>query len=160
MERQETPREARLKQFKPGTGEKKTIFGWTTIRKRVRKLTRASRADRCVSNCQTGRDLKPSSDGRRISDAEAGWRERSTRFEPASQHSQLPLLRTRGLSSKSTFDACVCITLIDRIFASLFSKPTHALGPVISSGRTHSSNCSFVNNFSISADSRKVMPFS
>ena len=49
--------------------------------------------------------------------------ERSTRFEPASQHSQLPLLRTRGLPSKSTFDACVSRRRPDNVFWTLFKTP-------------------------------------
>ena len=92
------------------------------------------------------------------------WRlaggERSTRFEPASQHSQLPLLRTRGHSSNSTFHASVCVSIAQVDLNTSSKPPIYARGPIICSGRTHSSNCSFVNSSSSRADSRNVMPFS
>ena len=86
--------------------------------------------------------------------------ERSTRFEPASQHSQLPLLRTRGHSSNSTFHASVCVSIAQVDLNTSSKPPIYARGPIICSGRTHSSNCSFVNSSSSRADSRNVMPFS
>ena len=86
--------------------------------------------------------------------------ERSTRFEPASQHSQLPLLRTEGHFPNSTFHASVCVSITRADLSTFPYSPIYARGPIICSGRTHSSNCSFVNSSSSRADSRKVMPFS
>ena len=83
--------------------------GGRRIRKRNRKLIRASKG-RQVCKHQSNRP----GFGNRLRTGEGFWMrrlaggERSTRFEPASQHSQLPLLRTRGHSSKSTFHASVC----------------------------------------------------
>jgi len=94
--------------------------GRRRIRKRVRKLTRASK-ERRVCKHQSNRP----GFGNRLRTGEGFWMrrlaggERSTRFEPASQHSQLPLLRTRGLSSKSTFHASVCEVVQQAVLSTL-----------------------------------------
>ena len=78
------------------------------IRKRDRKLSLASE-ERKVCKHQSNRpgfgNRLRTGEGFRMRRLAGG--ERSTRFEPASQHSQLPLLRIRGLPPKSTIDDCV-----------------------------------------------------
>ena len=85
--------------------------GRRRIRKRDRQLTRASEGRHGVF----AHRVNPTEVWNKVARRRKGLRmrrlaggERSTRFEPASQHSQLPLLRTRGHSSKSTFHASVC----------------------------------------------------
>ena len=65
--------------------------------------------------------------------------ERSTRFEPASQHSQLPHLRTRGPPSKSTIDDCVHEGIHQAVFStfSLTPNPMHGARPFLLHEPTH-----------------------
>ena len=136
--------------------------GGRRIRKRVRQLARASKGRQVCKH----RPNRPGF-GNRLRTGE-GFRmrrlaggERSTRFEPASQYSQLPHMRTGGLPSKSTIDDCVREPLHQAVYSTLSPTPKfYARGPTISSARTHSSNCSLVNNPSSKADFRNVIPFS
>ena len=118
--------DAGLKQFKPGTDEKKTIFGWWTIHREANQVTDSGVGGMVDAKAPPNRP----GFGNRLRTVEefrmrrlAGG-ERSTRFEPASQHSQLPLLRTGGLPSKSTFDACVSNVYVDCILQTLSRTPT------------------------------------
>ncbi len=137
--------------------------GRRRIRKRGRKLTRASEGRRGafahrVNPTEVWNKVARRRKGSRMRRLAGG--ERSTRFEPASQHSQLPHLRTGGLPSKSTIDDCAYELLHQAVFSTLSLTPKfYARGPIISSGRTHSSNCSLVNPSS-KADIRNVIPFS
>ena len=135
--------------------------GGRRIRKRVRQLARASKGRQVCKH----RPNRPGF-GNRLRTGE-GFRmrrlaggERSTRFEPASQHSQLPLLRIKGPFFQIDFS---CFRMRKRSvwrFVYHLKNATHHRGPIISSGRTHSSNCSFVSNSSSRADSLNVIPFS
>ena len=110
--------------------------GGRRIRKRVRQLARASKGRQVCKH----RPNRPGF-GNRLRTGE-GFRmrrlaggERSTRFEPASQHSQLPLLRTGGHPSKSTFHACVCQALTEADLETLSETPSSLrLGPCHFSG--------------------------
>ena len=96
------------------------------IRKRVRQLTRASEgrhgapAHR-VNPTEVWNKVARRRKGSRMRRLAGG--ERSTRFEPASQHSQLPHLRTGGLPSKSTIDDCVRELLHQAYFTTFFQAP-------------------------------------
>ena len=98
--------------------------GRRRIRKRDRQLTRASK-DWRVCKHQSNRpgfgNRLRTGEGFRMRRLAGG--ERSTRFEPASQHSQLPLLRTGGHPSKSTFHACVCQALTEADLETLSETP-------------------------------------
>ena len=129
--------DAGLKQFKPGTGEKKTIFGWWTIHWEANQVTDSGVGGMVDAKAPPNRP----GFGNRLRTVEefrmrrlAGG-ERSTRFEPASQHSQLPLLRTGGHPSKSTFHACVCQALTEADLDTLSETPSSLrLGPCHFSG--------------------------
>ena len=103
---------------------------------------------------------KPSSDGGRITDAEAGWR---GKIYPI--RTRQPALPTSSLEDKGSFFQfdLSCFRMRKHCssrFEHFFQIANYARGPIICSGRTHSSNCSFVNSSSERADSRNVMPFS
>ena len=110
--------------------------GGRRIRKRDRQLTRASEGRRMCKHQSNrpglGNRLRTGK-GSRMRRLAGG--ERSTRFEPASQHSQLPLLRTGGHPSKSTFQACVCQALTEADLETLSETPSSLrLGPCHFSG--------------------------
>jgi len=103
-------RDAGTEQSEPGTGEKKAVLGLWTTHQEASQETGPGVLGKAGVQASAGPAgiWKPSSDGEGFRMRRLAGGERSTRFEPASQHSQLPLLRTRGHSSKSTFHASVC----------------------------------------------------
>ena len=102
--------DAGTEQSEPGTGEKKAVLGLWTTHQEASQETGPGVLGKAGVQASAGPAgiWKPSSDGEGFRMRRLAGGERSTRFEPASQHSQLPLLRTRGHSSKSTFHASVC----------------------------------------------------
>ena len=103
---------------------------------------------------------KPSSDGGRITDAEAGWRGKIY-----SIRTRQPALPTSSLEDKGSFFQIdfSCFRMRSRSvsgFVYPLKNANYARGPIISSGLTHSSNCSFVNSPRSREDSLNVIPFS
>ena len=154
--------DAGTEQSEPGTGEKKAVLGLWTTHQEASQATGPGVLGKAGAQASAGPAgiWKPSSGGRRISDAEAGWR---GKIYPI--RTRQPALPTSSLEDKGSFFQIdfSCFRLRSRSvsrFAYTLENANHARGPIISSGRTHSSNCSFVSNSSSRADSLNVIPFS
>ena len=91
---------AGTEQSEPGTGEKKTVLGRRTTHQEASQATGPGVLGKAGAQASAGPAgiWKPSSGGRRISDAEAGWR---GKIYPI--RTRQPALPTSSLEDKGSF---------------------------------------------------------